>query len=106
MEELSAFAPIVLFAYNRPEHTRQLLESLNRNPEAAESDLIVFCDGPKEGASAEMLERIKQVRETVRNTAHKKEKHNLEIRKKGHKILAYASLRTRPVTPEVWKSPR
>lgn len=69
MEESSAFAPIVLFAYNRPEHTRQLLESLNRNPEAAESDLIVFCDGPKEGASAEMLERIKQDRETVRNTA-------------------------------------
>lgn len=69
MEESSAFAPIVLFAYNRPEHTRQLLESLNRNPEAANSDLIVFCDGPKEGVSPEMLERIKKVRETVRNTA-------------------------------------
>ena len=69
MEESSAFAPIVLFAYNRPEHTRQLLESMNRNPEAANSNLIVFCDGPKEGASPEMLERIKKVRETVRNTA-------------------------------------
>lgn len=69
MEEPSAFAPIVLFVYNRPEHTRQLLESLNRNPEAANSNLIVFCDGPKEGASPEMLERIQKVRETVRNTA-------------------------------------
>lgn len=70
MAEQSAYAPIVLFAYNRPEHVRQLLESLNRNPEAKDSDLIVFCDGPKEGASQEMIDRINKTRETIRQTAN------------------------------------
>lgn len=35
-------APIVLFVYNRPEHTRACLEYLERNELAAESELYVF----------------------------------------------------------------
>lgn len=42
-----SLAPIVLFAYQRPEHTRSVLDALLRNPLAIESDLIVFVDGPK-----------------------------------------------------------
>ena len=38
-------APIVLFVYNRPEHTRACLEYLERNELAAESELYVFADG-------------------------------------------------------------
>ena len=34
-------APILLFAYNRPQHTRRLVESLCRNAEARQSRLIV-----------------------------------------------------------------
>ncbi len=41
------YAPIVLFAYNRPKHTLQVLQSLQRNKEAAFSDLIIFIDGLK-----------------------------------------------------------
>lgn len=40
-------APIALFTYCRPEHTRRTLESLRANSLAASSDLIVFCDGAK-----------------------------------------------------------
>lgn len=40
-------APIVLFVYNRPEHTARTLSSLARNSLAAESDLIIYADGPK-----------------------------------------------------------
>jgi hypothetical protein len=40
-------APIVLFIYNRPEHTRQTLAALAVSPLAIESDLIVYADGPK-----------------------------------------------------------
>ena len=36
-------APIVLFVYNRPEHTRACLEYLERNELAAESELYVFA---------------------------------------------------------------
>jgi len=41
------YAPIVLFVYNRPWHTQQTVEALLENTEAADSDLIVFSDGPK-----------------------------------------------------------
>lgn len=42
-----AYAPIVLFCYNRPWHLEQTLSSLKKNAEARESELYVFCDGPK-----------------------------------------------------------
>jgi hypothetical protein len=40
-------APIVLFVYNRPEHTRRTLAALAANPLAIESDLIIYADGSK-----------------------------------------------------------
>src|SRR5437868_15329068 len=40
-------APIVLFVYNRPDHARRTLAALAANPLAAESDLIIYADGPK-----------------------------------------------------------
>ncbi|HOD41388.1 MAG TPA: glycosyltransferase family 2 protein, partial [Candidatus Wallbacteria bacterium] len=40
-------APIVLFVYNRPDHTRRTVEALLKNEFAGESELIVFSDGPK-----------------------------------------------------------
>jgi len=40
-------APIALFVYNRPMHTRQTIEALLRNELASDSELYIFCDGPK-----------------------------------------------------------
>ena len=60
-------APIVLFIYNRPEHTRQTLEALAANTLAQESDLFIYADGPKENASEEQLERIRRAREVARS---------------------------------------
>ena len=40
-------APIVLFTYNRPVHTRQTIDTLLKNEYASESDLIIFSDAPK-----------------------------------------------------------
>ena len=40
-------APIVLFAYNRPWHTRRTVEALQKNVLAEECDLFVFSDAPK-----------------------------------------------------------
>ena len=37
-------APILLFVYNRPAHTRQALEALSRNTLAAASDVFVYSD--------------------------------------------------------------
>ncbi|OFX73144.1 MAG: hypothetical protein A2X12_03890 [Bacteroidetes bacterium GWE2_29_8] len=41
------FAPIILFVYNRPEHTRLTIEALQKNKLASESILYIFCDGLK-----------------------------------------------------------
>lgn len=45
--EVQALAPIALFAYNRPQHLRRTVEALAANPLAAESELFVFLDGPR-----------------------------------------------------------
>ena len=55
-------APIIVFAYNRPYHLRQTLEALSENDLSDQSNLIIFCDGPKNNASPEQLEAIKEVR--------------------------------------------
>ncbi len=55
-------APIVLFTYNRPEHTNQTLKALVQNVGANESELYIYCDGPKVNASEEQLAKIAAVR--------------------------------------------
>lgn len=44
---MKMLAPIILFTFNRPEHTRRTVGALVKNEFASESDLIVFCDGPR-----------------------------------------------------------
>lgn len=50
------YAPIALFTYSRADHTRDAVESLLKNREAAESDLYIFSDGPKTEAKREAVE--------------------------------------------------
>ena len=45
-----SFAPIALFAYNRPTHIQRAVESLLANELAPTSDLCIFSDGPKSPA--------------------------------------------------------
>jgi len=61
----SGYAPIALFTYNRPWHTQQTVEALLRNVEAADSDLIVFSDGPKDGGSRENIYEVRQHLRTI-----------------------------------------
>lgn len=60
-------APIVLFVYNRPVHTRFALQALQKNFLASESKLFVFCDGPKNNSSNEAKKNIDEVREVVKS---------------------------------------
>lgn len=54
-------APVVLFVYNRPEHTRRTLASLAANPLARESTLYVYADGPKHPADAPAIEAVRAI---------------------------------------------
>jgi putative methyltransferase (TIGR04325 family) len=59
-------APIVIFAYNRPDHLHKTLEALSNNLFADLSRLIIFCDGPKDNCSIEEREKINQVRKIAK----------------------------------------
>ena len=58
-------APVILFVYNRPWHTRHTVEALQKNDLATESELFIFADGPKTNATEEQKEKIRQVREYI-----------------------------------------
>jgi len=58
---MDKLAPIVLFAYNRPEHTKKTLEYLKKNTLARESDLFIFLDGPKDYNSGKKVDEVKKI---------------------------------------------
>lgn len=45
---MTELAPIILFVYNRLQHTTKTIEALLANDNASKSNLIIFCDGPKD----------------------------------------------------------
>lgn len=56
MYKETKYAPVVAFAYNRPNKIIKCLESLEHNPEASETDLIIYSDGPKSESGLEAVE--------------------------------------------------
>lgn len=57
-------APVLLFVYNRPQHTRRVLEALASNPGAEKSELIIYCDAARR---PEDEEAVKAVRSIIRS---------------------------------------
>lgn len=60
---MQKLAPIILFVYNRPRHTRRILESLEKNPLAKSSLLYIVSDAAK---NADAVENVNQVRAVIR----------------------------------------
>lgn len=58
-------APIALFVYNRPAHTRQTVEALLKNELAGDSDLIIFSDAPKVPEAAEAVRGVRKYIKTI-----------------------------------------
>lgn len=58
-------APIALFVFNRPEHTRRTIKFLQLNLLADESRLYIFSDAAKIDSQED---DVKQVRELIKNT--------------------------------------
>ncbi len=56
---MCAYAPIVLFCYNRPQHLQQTLKSLQMNTLASESELYIYSDGPKHMRDAEAVNEVR-----------------------------------------------
>lgn len=59
-------SPVVLFVYNRPEHTRDTLRALSCSDFAELTRLYIYSDGPKNEYNEEELKKIKEVRDVIR----------------------------------------
>lgn len=57
-------APIVLFVYNRPWHTQQTIEALQKNSLATDSELFIYSDAPKNDGAISL---VKDVREYIKS---------------------------------------
>ena len=71
-------APIILFVYNRPEHTSETLNALSQNKEVKDSVLYIYADGPKDHSTPSELNRINEVRSVIRKVDWVKELHIIE----------------------------
>lgn len=55
-------APVVLFVYNRPEHTKRTIEALSQNYFAKDTDIYIYSDAPK---SYKQIEKVDKVRSFI-----------------------------------------
>ncbi len=58
-------APIILFVYNRPEHTRRTVAALQKNQLAEASDLIIYADAAKNEAAQAGVNEVRAYLRTI-----------------------------------------
>lgn len=58
-------SPIVVFTFNRCNHTRQTIESLAANELAAESDLFIYSDGPRGDGDKKSVAAVREYIATI-----------------------------------------
>lgn len=58
-------SPIVLFVYNRLDHTTRTVEALRNNFLAPDSDLYIFSDGPKNSDAVASVEILRNYLTTI-----------------------------------------
>lgn len=58
---MQKLAPIALFVYNRPNHTRRTLAGLQKNILADESRLFIYSDAPKTPADEAKVHEVREI---------------------------------------------
>jgi hypothetical protein len=58
---MQSLAPIALFVYNRPDHTRRTLTYLQKNVLADESRLFIFSDAAKTATDKDKVDEVRQL---------------------------------------------
>lgn len=58
-------APVILFTYNRPDHTKRTIEALAANELAEETELYIFSDAAKKETDAEKVQEIRDYANAV-----------------------------------------
>lgn len=65
MDKVELHAPIALFTYNRPWHTKQTVDALLKNTKASDSDLIIFSDGAKDDVFQVKVDEVRKYLKTI-----------------------------------------
>jgi hypothetical protein len=82
MSSLETLAPIVLFVYNRLEHTQKTIDSLAKNPLAKDSVLYIFSDNAKDSANQQKVDDVRRYIDSLPKSGYfkdviiQKAKHN------------------------------
>ena len=58
-------APIILFVYNRPEHTKKTIDVLKLNQLASDSSIFIFSDGHKNENDRKAVEEVRNYIATI-----------------------------------------
>lgn len=58
-------APLAIFAFNRPEYLQRTLQALAQNTLASETDITIFCDGPRNEQDMEKIEEVHAVAQSA-----------------------------------------
>jgi len=58
-------SPIVLFTYNRPWHTKQTVEALQKNELASESELFIYCDNAKNDDGRKSVDEVRKYADSI-----------------------------------------
>jgi hypothetical protein len=59
-------APIILFVYNRPLHSQEVLFALEKNELAQDSIVYIYADGIRDNAKEDEKKRVQEVRELIK----------------------------------------
>jgi len=62
---MTTFAPIVLFVYNRLEHTKKTVEALQKNLLAENSELFIFSDSYKDIEQQDKVQEVRNYLKTI-----------------------------------------
>lgn len=54
-------APIAIFAFNRPQSIERCLAALKKNKEWLQSEIYIFCDGPRTEAESVKTQLVRQI---------------------------------------------
>ena len=62
---MNSLAPIILFVYNRPEYTRQTIESLKKSQFASGSELFIYSDAAKTEKNKKLVAEVRDYIKTI-----------------------------------------
>lgn len=64
-----SYAPILLFVYNRPQHTQMVIQSLQQNSLAKESELFIYSDAAKSEEAQPAVDDVRKLIHSINGFA-------------------------------------